>query len=213
MPLFPRSGPLRVCLPPQLIGTSYSVWLAARQEAARQELQELGRSRWLAPCSQEAGRGSTSLGDQVRAGLLRAGHVASGGDMEVDSVRRGLLLAAATEVPHRAPSSEARVEVETLADSVRRGLLLARGDIEAVTEATPRAEAREEVETPADSLKRGLQQVTSAWLQQDTVMEEEDDDESIVTLDTAPDTDTSLDMDNFDVLEDAGDLSMWIAKS
>merc|ERR1719150_177768 len=133
-------------------------------------------------------------------------------DMEVDSVRRGLLLAEATEVPHLAPSSEARVEVESLADSVRRGLLLARGDIEAVTEANPSAEAREEVETPADSLKRGLQQVTSAWLQQDTVMEE-DDDESIVTLDTAPDTDTSLDMDNFDVLEDAGDLSMWIAKS
>ena len=190
-----------MCLPPQLTGTSYSVWLAARQEAARQELQELGRSRWLAPCSQEAGRGATSLGDRVRAGLLRAGHVASGGDMEVDSVRR------TTEVP----SSEARVE--TLANSVRRGLLLARGDIEAVTEATPRAEARVELETPADSLKRGLQQVTSAWLQQDGVMEEEDDDESIVTLDTAPDTDTSLDMDNFDVLEDAGDLSMWIAKS
>ena len=192
-----------MCLPPQLTGTSYSVWLAARQEAARQELQELGRSRWLAPCSQEAGRGATSLGDQVRAGLLRAGHVASGGDMEVDSGRR------TTEVP----STEARVEVETLADSVRRGLLLARGDTEAATEATPRAEARVEVETPADSLKRGLQQVTSAWLQQDGVMEEEDDDESIVTLDTAPDTDTSLDMDNFDVLEDAGDLSMWIAKS
>ena len=203
--MFPRSGPLRVCLPPQLTGTSYSVWLAARQEAARQELQELGRSRWLAPCSQEAGRGATSLRDQVRAGLLRAGHVASGGDMEVDSGR------SATEVP----SSEARVEVETLADSVRRGLLLARGDIEAVTEATPRAEARVELmETPAESLKRGLQQVTSAWLQQDAVMEEEDDDdESIVTLDTAPDTDTSLDMDNFDVLEDAGDLAMWIAKS
>ena len=194
MPLSPRSGPLRVCLPPQLTGTSYSVWLAARQEAARQELQELGRSRWLAPCSQEAGRGATSLGDQVRAGLLRAGHVASGSDMEV-------------------PSSEARVEVETLAHSVRRGLLLAREDTEAVTEATPRAEARVELETPADSLKRGLQQVTSAWLQQDGVMEEDDDDESIVTLDTAPDTDTSLDMDNFDVLEDAGDLSMWIAKS
>ena len=201
--MFPRSGPLRVCLPPQLTGTSYSVWLAARQEAARQELQELGRSRWLAPCSQEAGRGATSLGDQVRAGLLRAGSVASGGDMEVDSGWN------ATEVL----SAEARVEVVTLADSVRRGLLLARGDIEAVTEATPRAEARVEVETPADSLKRGLQQVTSAWLQQDGVMEEEDDDESIVTLDTAPDTDTSLDMDNFDVLEDAGDLSMWIAKS
>ena len=203
IPLFPRSGPLRVCLPPQLTGTSYSVWLAARQEAARQELQELGRSRWLAPCSQEAGRGATSLRDQVRAGLLRAGSVASGGDMEVDSGR------SATDVP----SSEAGVEVETLADSVRRGLLLARGDTEAVTEATPRAEARVELETPADSLKRGLQQVTSAWLQQDGVMEEEDDDESIVTLDTAPDTDTSLDMDNFDVLEDAGDLSMWIAKS
>ena len=193
-----------MCLPPQLTGTSYSVWLAARQEAAR---QELGRSRWLAPCSQEAGRGATSLGDQVRAGLLRAGSVASGGDMEVDSVRR------TTEVLHRTPSSEARVEMETLAESVRRGLLLARGDTEAATEATPRAEARVELETPADSLKRGLQQVTSAWLQQDGVMEEEDDDESIVTLDTAPDTDTSLDMDNFDVLEDAGDLSMWIAKS
>ena len=203
MPMFPRSGPLRVCLPPQLTGTSYSVWLAARQEAARQELQELGRSRWLAPCSQEAGRGATSLGDQVRAGLLRAGSVASGVDMEVDSGRR------ATEVL----SAEARVEVETLAHSVRRGLLLARGDTEAITEATPRAEARVELETPADSLKRGLQQVTSAWLQQDGVMEEEDDDESIVTLDTAPDTDTSLDMDNFDVLEDAGDLSMWIAES
>jgi len=46
------------------------------------------------------------------------------------------------------------------------------------------------------------------------IADDNDDDESIVTLDTVTDTESSMDLEHFDVLEEVNDeMMIWLAKN
>ena len=103
---------------------------------------------------------------------------------------------------------------ESLAESVRRGLLRA-GGCQPVSPVT-NSLSDSGVESLADQVRAGLM---LAGTREDWVVpevsgdkeDEEEDDSSIVTLDTV--TDSSLDLDQFDVMEDTAPLlATWIAK-
>ena len=104
------------------------------------------------------------------------------GESLAESVRRGLLMAGESQPVRPVTNSLADSGVESLAARVRAGLLL--------------AGAREDWVVPEVSGDNE---------------DEEEDDSSIVTLDTV--TDSSLDLDQFDVMEDTAPLlATWIAK-
>ena len=98
---------------------------------------------------------------------------------------------------------------ESLAESVKRGLL--RAGSKTVSSNSPVSQGEESL---ADRVRAGL---LLAGARDDWVMpeasgdEDMEDDSSIVTLDTV--TDSSLDLEQFDVMEDTAPLlATWIAK-
>ena len=100
---------------------------------------------------------------------------------------------------------------ESLAESVKRGLLKAGSQPESSNTNSPSSQGEESL---ADQVRAGL---LLAGARDDWVMpeasgdEDMEDDSSIVTLDTV--TDSSLDLEQFDVMEDTAPLlATWIAK-
>ena len=98
---------------------------------------------------------------------------------------------------------------ESLAESVRRGLLRAGSKPESSNSASSQGE-----ESLADRVRAGLLLAGARddWVVPEASGDEDmEDDSSIVTLDTV--TDSSLDLEQFDVMEDTAPLlATWIAK-
>ena len=98
---------------------------------------------------------------------------------------------------------------ESLAESVRRGLLRAGSKPESSNSPSSQGE-----ESLADRVRAGLLLAGARddWVVPEASGDEDmEDDSSIVTLDTV--TDSSLDLEQFDVMEDTAPLlATWIAK-
>ena len=175
-------------LPPILTSTSYSVWLAAKKEARAERAEKVETSsKWLAPAPLRLGE----TGDRV-CGAERSHE--SMGESLADTVRRGLLRAGGSH-PEISASIVPSSPVASLADQVRAGLMMAGASC------VPSAPHHPET--------------TNDWVlpeaKRDNDKEDMEDDSSIVTLDTV--TDSSLDLEQFDVMEDTAPLlATWIAK-
>ena len=100
---------------------------------------------------------------------------------------------------------------ESLAESVRRGLLRAGSQPESSNINSPSSQGEESL---ADRVRAGLLLAGARddWVVPEASGDEDmEDDSSIVTLDTV--TDSSLDLEQFDVMEDTAPLlATWIAK-
>ena len=187
-----RSGPVRVILPPNLTSTSYSVWLAVKKEARLERAERLETNMWLAPGPVTSHTSGRLLGGEERG-------EDNDGESLAGSVRRGLLRAGAALAGDSVTSIISSVTdpvVESLADQVRAGLLMA-GSTRSISVCSPTTATAHEFWVVPEARDRDL--------------EDPEDDESIVTLDTV--TDTSLDLEQFDVVEDIPPLlATWIAK-
>ena len=183
-----RSGPIRVVLPPILTSTSYSVWLAAKKEARAERAKKVETTNmWLAPSPLRTGE------TVDRVSCDDENNESSGGSL-AERVRRGLLRAG--ECHLESPVTITPSSPESLADQVRAGLLLAGAPC---VSSAPSPVASE------------------GWVVPEVRViddkEDMEDDSSIVTLDTITDSSLSLDLEQFDVMEDTAPLlATWIAK-
>jgi len=240
-PSVKRSGKISILLPAHLTNTSYSVWLANKQTAATSQLQNdlQHHNIWLAETKEKRvpdivtdvrqdimERSSASLAEQVRTGLLIAG-----GDVKdemspsvslADQVRRGLLKAGTMQddtffVSREADSEKLEVKggdeinpTSSFAEQVRAGLLQAGSSLYSKkTEHPPASDSSERWKTEfANHLSKIAKE--EDWI----ITDDNDDDESIVTLDTVTDTESSMDLEQFDVLEEVNDeMTMWLARN
>merc|ERR1739838_1069427 len=161
-----------------------------------------------------------SLAEQVRIGLLKAGgqvkDEASDAQVTVEETLEGEV-----EGESWAPKS--------LADEVRIGLLKAGGQVKdeaSDTQASAEETLEQEVEQPlsplktsiADNRRKSLLDISTSDAEESKsesldnwIMDDNQSEASIVTLDTITD---SLDMEDFDDFEDMEhELSMWITKA
>merc|ERR1711862_340759 len=176
-------------------------------------------------------RSSASLAEQVRTGLLIAGGEVNQTDVKeemspsvslADQVRRGLLKAGTMQDDTFFVSREAdseKVEVTggdeinpttSFAEQVRAGLLQAGSSLYSKkTEHPPASDSSERWKTEfANHLSKIAKE--EDWI----ITDDNDDDESIVTLDTVTDTESSMDLEQFDVLEEVNDeMTMWLARN
>merc|ERR1711963_1381612 len=236
-PSVKRSGKITILLPAHLTNTSYSVWLANKQTAATSQLQDdlQHHNIWLAETKEKRVPDNvtdvrhdimTSLAEQVRTGLLIAG-----GDVKdemspsvllANQVRRGLLKAGTMQndtffVPREDDSEKVEVKggdeinlTSSFAEQVRAGLLQAGSSLYSKkTEHLPASDSSERWKTEfANHLSKIAKE--EEWI----ITDDNDDDESIVTLDTVTDTESSMDLEQFDVLEEVNDeMTMWLARN
>merc|ERR1711963_154866 len=240
-PSVKRSGKITILLPAHLTNTSYSVWLANKQTAATSQLQNdlQHHNIWLAETKEKRvpdivtdvrrdimEKSSASLAEQVRTGLLIAG-----GDVKdemspsvtlANQVRRGLLKAVTMQndsffVPREDDSEKVEVKggdeinlTSSFAEQVRAGLLQAGSSLYSKkTEHLPASDSSERWKTEfANPLSKIAKE--EEWI----ITDDNDDDESIVTLDTVTDTESSMDLEQFDVLEEVNDeMTMWLARN
>merc|ERR1711862_80334 len=176
-------------------------------------------------------RSSASLAEQVRTGLLIAGGEVNQTDVKeemspsvslADQVRRGLLKAGTMQDDTFFVSREAdseKVEVTggdeinpttSFAEQVRAGLLQAGSSLYSKkTEHPPSSDSSERWKTEfAIHLSKIAKE--EDWI----ITDDNDDDESIITLDTVTDTESSMDLEQFDVLEEVNDeMMMWLARN
>ena len=184
-----RSGPIRVVLPPILTSTSYSVWLAAKKEARAERTEKMETSNmWLAPSPlRTAGETLASVSSSDD------GNNENAGQSLAETVRRGLLRA--RESHSTVPVTITSSSPESLADQVRAGLMM--------------AGAPSVISAPSPVTSDGW--VVPEVRVSDDKEDMEEDDSSIVTLDTI--TDSSLSLEEFDVMEDTAPLlATWLAK-
>ena len=233
-----RSGKISILLPAHLTNTSYSVWLANKQTAATSQLQNdlQHHNIWLAETKEKRvpdvvtdvrhdvmERSSASLAEQVRTGLL-----ISGGDVKEDmspsvspsdQVRRGLLKAGTMQDDIFFVPRKAEVEVRgadeinptgSFAEQVREGLLQAGSSL--YSKKTEHPAASDSSERWKNEFANHISKIAKEedWI----ITDDNDDDESIVTLDTVTDTESSMDLEQFDVLEEVNDeMTMWLARN
>merc|ERR1711862_849668 len=240
-PSVKRSGKITILLPAHLTNTSYSVWLANKQTAATSQLQNdlQHHNIWLAETKGKRvsdmvtdvrqdimERSSASLAEQVRTGLLIAG-----GDVKdemspfvslADQVRRGLLKAGTMQddtffVSREADSEKVEVKdadeinpTSSFAEEVRAGLLQAGSPL--YSKKTEHPLASDSSEIWKTEFANHLSKIAKEedWI----ITDDNDDDESIITLDTVTDTESSMDLEQFDVLEEVNDeMMMWLARN
>merc|ERR1712227_208647 len=216
-PSVKRSGKITILLPAHLTNTSYSVWLANKQTAAatsqlQDDLQH--HNIWLADTKEKRvpdivtdvrhdimERSSASLAEQVRRGLVKAG------TMQNDTFF----------VPREYDSEKVEVKggdeinlTSSFAEQVRAGLLQAGSSLYSKkTEHLPASDSSERWKTEfANHLTKIAKE--EEWI----ITDDNDDDESIVTLDAVTDTESSMDLEQFDVLEEVNDeMTMWLARN
>jgi len=237
-PSVKRSGKITILLPAHLTNTSYSVWLANKQTAATNQLQNdlQHHNIWLAETKEKRvpdiitdvrrdimEESSASLAEQVRTGLLIAG-----GDVKdemspsvslADQVRRGLLKAGTMQDDIFFVPRKAEVEVRgadeinptgSFAEQVREGLLQAGSSL--YSKKTEHPAASDSSERWKNEFANHISKIAKEedWI----IADDNDDDESIITLDTVTDTESSMDLEQFDVLEEVNDeMTMWLARN
>ena len=164
------------------------MWLAAKKEARAERAKKVETTNmWLAPSPvrTEDTEDRVSCNDKNNE---------NSGESLAERVRRGLLRAG--ECHPVTPVIITPSSPESLADQVRAGLLLA---------GAPCASS-----APSPVASEGWV-VSEARVSDDK--EDMEDDSSIVTLDTITDSSLSLDLEQFDVMEDTAPLlATWIAK-
>merc|ERR1712126_558694 len=144
---------------------------------------------------------SSSLADNVRKGLLLAGSIQEDAfTMQKEADTEKVVINNADDVN---PGN-------SFAEQVRAGLLEAGSAFcskKTEAQATPDSAQRWKNEF-ANHLSEFAKE--EDWI----IADDNDDDESIVTLDTVTDTESSLDLEHFDVLEEVNDeMMIWLAKN
>jgi len=204
----------------------HNIWLATAQERRVPDI--------VTGVGQDVmEKSSSSLAEQVRMGLLHAGGEVTkiSPDLKVekipssslaDNVRKGLLLAGSIQDDAFTMQNEADTEKvvinnaddvnpgNSFAEQVRAGLLQAGSSF---------CSKKTEVQATPDSAQRWKNEFANHlskfakeedWI----IADDNDDDESIVTLDTVTDTESSMDLEHFDVLEEVNDeMMIWLAKN
>eukprot|EP00092_Neocalanus_flemingeri_P014582 GFUD01015732.1.p1 GENE.GFUD01015732.1~~GFUD01015732.1.p1 ORF type:complete len:331 (+),score=130.31 GFUD01015732.1:116-1108(+) len=142
-----------------------------------------------------------SLAERVRMGLLSAG-----GELKIDASDPQVTVEEAAEPEVKIESTPD--PVESLAETLKKSLLNIKVD-------QPSSPMKTSI---ADSLRESLLNISTSDAEEDKsesidnwIMDDNQSEASIITLDTITD---SLDMDDFDDFEDMEhELSMWIAKA